>query len=463
MRRFTALDALRGLALLGMCLSGRIPWDGLPAWMYHAQEPPPTHEISATAFGITWVDIVFPFFLFSMGAAIPLALSRRLEKDPLIKVVGGIFLRGLLLEAFAVIVQHFRPEQISKDPNMTTWWTVIGLFFAVALAYAQWPKSVPPKVQLGLRIVGWAVVIGALLLFPFRDDKGFSPADRADVILMILANVAVTGSLIWLFTRNRPLARIGWLGIALAIFLAAQQPGWAATVWNWTPASWAYRFEFQKYLLLVLPGTFCGDLYLRAYRKDREPTWPWWRFAPIALIGFAIQPLLLVGLHGRELTYMPLVALALSLVAVGLTIKPKGSIERLLTPVVRWGTFLLAIGLLVEPIGGGIRKDAPTTLSYFFVCAGMAAFMLAALTIVFEAVKDRQPLRYLSDAGANPMLGYLAITNISSAFFVVTRIEDAVANWQLSPWQGVAYAGVKTFIVGLIAMIGTRCRFFLRT
>ena len=39
--RAQALDALRGLAILGMVFSGIIPFDRpLPRWMFHAQEPP---------------------------------------------------------------------------------------------------------------------------------------------------------------------------------------------------------------------------------------------------------------------------------------------------------------------------------------------------------------------------------------------------------------------------------------
>ena len=80
--RMIALDALRGIAILMMTLSGVIPFDKpLPAWMYHAQEPPPTHDFNPNLPGLTWVDLVFPIFLFCMGAAIPIALSRRIEKD----------------------------------------------------------------------------------------------------------------------------------------------------------------------------------------------------------------------------------------------------------------------------------------------------------------------------------------------------------------------------------------------
>lgn len=74
--RDTSIDALRGFAILTMILSGSIAYgDVLPAWMFHAQVPPPLHKFNATIPGITWVDLVFPFFLFSMGAAMPLALK----------------------------------------------------------------------------------------------------------------------------------------------------------------------------------------------------------------------------------------------------------------------------------------------------------------------------------------------------------------------------------------------------
>ena len=67
-KRNESLDALRGFAILTMVLSGSIAYgDVMPAWMYHAQVPPPHHKFMPTLAGITWVDVVFPFFLFTMG------------------------------------------------------------------------------------------------------------------------------------------------------------------------------------------------------------------------------------------------------------------------------------------------------------------------------------------------------------------------------------------------------------
>jgi len=43
---------------------------GLPWWTYH---------MPASANGMTYVDMVFPFFLFIVGMSIPMAIARRLR------------------------------------------------------------------------------------------------------------------------------------------------------------------------------------------------------------------------------------------------------------------------------------------------------------------------------------------------------------------------------------------------
>lgn len=77
LQRNQALDALRGFAILTMILSGSIAFGNvLPAWMFHAQVPPPEHKFNPTLAGITWVDLVFPFFLYCMGYVVRLTLKK---------------------------------------------------------------------------------------------------------------------------------------------------------------------------------------------------------------------------------------------------------------------------------------------------------------------------------------------------------------------------------------------------
>src|SRR5690606_35766035 len=103
--RIYALDALRGLAILGMVLSGLVPYfrHTLPAWMYHAQSPPPVHRYQSALTGISWVDVVFPMFLFSLGAAVPLALWPKIQDGASRwRLAWGAVWRGFLLLFFAL-------------------------------------------------------------------------------------------------------------------------------------------------------------------------------------------------------------------------------------------------------------------------------------------------------------------------------------------------------------------------
>lgn len=79
-QRALALDALRGYAIITMVLSATIISSILPGWMSHAQTPPPEHIFNPEIPGITWVDLVFPFFLFAMGAAFPFSIGQTCRK-----------------------------------------------------------------------------------------------------------------------------------------------------------------------------------------------------------------------------------------------------------------------------------------------------------------------------------------------------------------------------------------------
>src|SRR5580704_17693817 len=105
-----------------MALSGMVPYRTLPAWMYHTQLPPPSRDFDPNIFGLTWVDVVFPMFLFAMGAASPLSLSRRLDGgESGLSVLRGLLGRGLLLAAYALVGQHLRPFVLADDPGASEW------------------------------------------------------------------------------------------------------------------------------------------------------------------------------------------------------------------------------------------------------------------------------------------------------------------------------------------------------
>jgi predicted acyltransferase len=65
---------MRGIAVLVMVFALAIPPGILSDWMYFAQTPPPAHDLEPALSGITWVDLIFPIFLFMLGVVIPFDL-----------------------------------------------------------------------------------------------------------------------------------------------------------------------------------------------------------------------------------------------------------------------------------------------------------------------------------------------------------------------------------------------------
>jgi predicted acyltransferase len=475
-RRAYALDALRGLAILGMILSGQIPFgaNALPAWMYHAQVPPPEHKWVATLAGITWVDLVFPFFLFALGAAIPLALSRRLEQGGAkLKVSFFIIERGILLGFFALYVEAIRPYVISEHPSVKTWLVALlgfGLLFPVLM---RLPEAWPTAWRRGIRTTGWAGSVALLALLHYPGGEGFS-LERSDIIIVVLANMAVFGSVVWWLTRANLLLRLGVLGILVAIRLSNMPQaveGWVSSIWSWSPLPWIYRLYYLQYLFIVVPGTIVGDLlqeWLRRDEADRAPVpggrkaWSPLRFLAIGLLMLCLPVLLVVGLKARWLIGTTLTTFALCAAGWWLMSKPSNGIERLFHRLFNWVIYWLVLGLFFEPYEGGIKKDR-ATMSYYFVTAGCAICVLIGLSILIDVFRRKRWVQLLIENGQNPMIAYAGINNLIIPVLALTTANKFLASLDSSPWLGFAHGTIITLLLALSVSFFTKRRILWRT
>src|ERR1041384_6447509 len=102
--RFASVDALRGFVMFMMIFVNDLagaPTDIVPAWMRHF------HGKS----GMTFVDLVFPAFLFIVGMSIPLALGSRLQKgEPLPRLLLHIATRTLALLLIGIMMVNESPD-----------------------------------------------------------------------------------------------------------------------------------------------------------------------------------------------------------------------------------------------------------------------------------------------------------------------------------------------------------------
>src|SRR5581483_266873 len=151
--RIKSLDALRGLTILVMIFVNDLAGvQGAPAWMKHVSP----HD----ADGMTFVDVVFPAFLFIVGTAIPFAIGKRLDQgEPLARVWRHILTRTLSLLIIGVFMVN--EESISDQGVLPpALWSLL-MYLGVILVWNALPREPGRKrtLMIGLRIIGVALLV----------------------------------------------------------------------------------------------------------------------------------------------------------------------------------------------------------------------------------------------------------------------------------------------------------------
>lgn len=137
---------------------------GLPWWNYHM---PPGAD------GMTYVDMVFPEFLFIVGMAIPLAIQRRVDKgDSPLKLWMHVIYRSLAL----IIMGIFLANHGNVDAEMTgigeRAWALLGLA-GIILFWNVYPRSDKRQgLYRLLKYTGLAMVAVAFAIFRRRTPDG---------------------------------------------------------------------------------------------------------------------------------------------------------------------------------------------------------------------------------------------------------------------------------------------------
>ncbi|WP_295938927.1 DUF5009 domain-containing protein [uncultured Alistipes sp.] len=464
-KRAYTIDLLRGLAIVGMVLSGQILWHAeLPAWLFHAQVPPPHFRFDPSVPGITWVDLVFPFFLFSMGAAFPLALRKRLEVrgESVASVVMVVVRRWALLALFAIALANLRPGVLNALPawgaslmQLAGW----GCFCALFMRFER-------LTDRQNRLLCMAGCLGLVALLAAGRWIGGLPisVQRSDIIILVLANMALLGSLVWLATRKNVLARLGVLALLVALRLGSDVEGsWNEALWNWSPVPWLFRFDYLKYLCIIIPGTIAGE-YIYNWMRSREDDVPQPSRSRELTVLVLLVGLLCVnmwGLFWRHLTVNLLASVVLCLLISCQLRRGTSSTSKLYRTLFGWGAFWLMLGLAFEAFEGGIRKDH-ATYSYFFVTSGLASFVLVAAGIAMRRLN--MCFSVLVKCGQNPMVAYTAAGFIVMPLLTLLHLAPYLQAFaELHPWMGVVRGVVVTAVVMAITVFFTDRRLFWRT
>ena len=455
-KRFYALDAVRGLAIIGMVLSGTIA-ESLPAWMYHAQVGPRSDMLFDPSFvGITWVDLVFPFFLFAMGAAFPLALGPKLDKGNSVQsLFPSIFKRVFLLVLFAIAIYHCSPYRLGGSWNYVLALAAFLLFFASFVRLPTFSKKNNSAINWFGIFMLISLVAYNVISQPSVFPQGFKLSHN-DIIILILANMAFFGAIAWIFTRSSIVARLGILAFFFAFRVTSGAEGtWNQALWNFNPAQflpdniksalyisegWLYRMDFLKYLFIVLPGTIVGDLLVNwfadnEHQKSKLPSkYTMWS---VLVLMLTIVLSNLICLYARFLTANLILNILFGIIAYYLLREQRHSLSRLYFKLYQWGISWLLLGTVFEAFEGGIRKDN-ATMSYFFVTAGLAIFTLIFFSIVMDYFSNKKIFRYITEIGQNPMLAYVAGTFLVVPILAIVGLMPHINKlYEITPWFGL--------------------------
>lgn len=195
-QRIVSIDVIRGITILAMIFVNDIAGvHGTPVWMKHMPK---------TLDGMTFVDLVFPAFLFIVGMSMPFSIGRRLEKKEnlrsiwahiLIRFAGLLLLGVFMLNGDSIsdqgmvnphlwvifmylsIIVIWNRNQIEKNisPNKYVKYFAIAVLIFLAIVYRGGNSEGIIQMRTSwwgiLGLIGWAYLISSIIYIPFRNNQ----------------------------------------------------------------------------------------------------------------------------------------------------------------------------------------------------------------------------------------------------------------------------------------------------
>jgi len=183
--RLLSVDVLRGLTVAAMVLVNN-------PGTWQAIYPPLRH---AAWHGWTPTDVIFPFFVFIVGVAIPLALAPRLERDGRAAVAVKVVRRSIVIFALGIVL------------NGSPWfvWSTLripGVLQRIAVCYLAAALIYLVTSTRAQATIASALLLGYWLVMTRVPVPGYSAGDLSpEANLAAYIDRAVLGPHIWQFAK----------------------------------------------------------------------------------------------------------------------------------------------------------------------------------------------------------------------------------------------------------------------
>ena len=393
--RLAALDTFRGLTIIAMVFVNYLAGiKDIPAWARHRPE-----QLE----GYTFVDVVFPAFLFIVGVALPLSCSQRLRNTPSPwPLLAHIITRAVSLIFLGVIMVNssfYSARETGLSKNL---WFLLAMVCVVVI-WNVYPSNVSRQRQH--RYFGIRCGAGLLL----------------GILLCLFRGTNAEGTVVWL--------QHSWWGILGLI-------GWAYLV-----CACIYLICRDRPIRLI---AMLG-LLLGLYVGDRHGALQW--LSPV-------QEFIAIG---------PVLGSTAASVMVGVLVgtwflNPTSSSMKRCGIVLLFGAGLYLVGTLVRPLHG-INKVAATE-SYALVCGGLCCFSFAVVYFIMDVKQLRDWARPIIPVGQNALFAYI-LPGMVANFLGLFGLKSIL--WPFnSSWPGVlnalAVTTLMVFLTWTASKVGIRVR-----
>ena len=291
-QRILSIDALRGITILLMVFVNELAgMRDIPVWMKH---------MPADADAMSFVDVVFPAFLFIVGMSIPFAINNRLAKGKFMQLQQHILFRtlGLLVLGFFLVNAEGGYDEALMPLSIHLWmllvfvcailiWKVyytenktliytlraIGIIGLIILAFiykGENGASITPRWWGILGLIGWAYLYSCIFYQLCKGNKYFLTALIAVCVAFYaigsMESVKDSAALYWISAQkgNAAHTSIVLCGIVLTLIFFDETK----------PVTIKTRF-IQVFVFTVL--LFTAGYFLRPYFKISKihatPTW----------------------------------------------------------------------------------------------------------------------------------------------------------------------------------------------
>ncbi len=390
------IDIFRGLTIFIMIFVNDVARiDGVPWWMKH---------MPGNVNGMTFVDVVFPAFLFIVGMVVPVVIDKRLSEGlPRAAIWSRILTRSFSLLVVGVYMMNASDIQPAATGMSSDVWKLL-LFAGVMLIWNQYPY---------VRDKAWLATVSHL--------SGIGIL----VFLAVIFRGNADGNTIWL--------RTAWWGILGLI-------------------GWAYLFTCAAYLLckrlkgkqVVAMSGILGLFILIKVCEQRG------MIPRLDIIPGAVYIYL-----GRHIAAPATASIAGAIVSMMMFSKSSlTNIPKRISAVLLFAAGLLILGSILQPYGISKTDSTPTWLLY----SSSICCVIFVLLFLLEIKVSMGKWKLLLSVGKNPMLAYILPPLCIQPLFAILGIGGYPGGVLNGIFMSLVFTVAVTVLSGLLHERGVSLR-----